>query len=123
MKIAGQLMEKLALFGGPKSVISKNMLQPGQPSYGPDYPIIEEEEIAAVTEVLKSKRLCSLVGTKVAKFEREFADYIGTRHAFATDTGTAGLQCAVASAGVRPGDEVIVPSYTFIASATCVAYN
>jgi len=116
-------MEKLALFGGPKSVTSKNMLQPGQPSYGADYPIMGEEEIAAVTEVLKSKRLCSLVGTRVGKFEREFADYIGTKYAFATDTGTAGLQCAVASAGVQPGDEVIVPAYTFIASATCIAYN
>ena len=116
-------MEMLALFGGPKSVTSKNMLQPGQPSYGADYPIVGDEEIAAVTEVLRSKRLCSLVGTKVTKFEHEFAEYVGTKYAFATDTGTAGLQCAVASAGVETGDEVIVPSYTFIASASCVAAN
>ena len=116
-------MEKLALFGGPRSVKSKDMLVPGQPSYGKDYPIIGIEEIEAVNDVLRSKRLCSLVGTRVAKFENEFAEYIGVKHAFATNTGTAGLQCAVAAAGIKPGDEVIVPAYSFIASATCVSYN
>lgn len=116
-------MEKLAIFGGTKAVKSKVMLEPGQPSYGRDYPIIGEEEIEAVTEVLNSRRLCSLVGTRVTEFEQKFAEYIGTKYAFATNTGTAGLQCAVAAAGIRPGDEVIVPAYTFIASATCVSYN
>lgn len=99
------------------------MLEAGQPSYGKDYPILGDEEISAVTEVLKSRRLCSLVGARVSQFEREFARYVGTKYAFATNTGTAGLQCAVAAVGIKPGEEVIVPSYTFIASATCVSYN
>jgi perosamine synthetase len=117
------VLSKLALFGGPAAVKSKTMLEKGQPSYGRDYPILGEEEADAVMQVLKSKRLCSLVGSKVSQFETDFAQYVGTEYAFATNTGTAALQCAVAAAGVKAGDEVIVPAYTFIASATSVVYN
>ena len=64
----------------------------------------------------------SSAGPFVDRFEREIAQYIGVPHAVATVNGTAALHVALLAAGVRPGDEVLVPTFTFVATANAVAY-
>src|SRR5215813_11420974 len=64
----------------------------------------------------------SSVGPFVERFERETAAAVGASHAVATVTGTAALHVALLTAGVRPGDEVLVPTLTFIATASAVCY-
>jgi perosamine synthetase len=83
-------------------------------------PSIGEEEIGEVVNVLRSGWLTT--GPKVAEFERAFADYVGARHAVAVNSGTAALHLALEAIGLRPGDEVIVPTYTFTATAEVVTY-
>lgn len=82
-------------------------------------PSVGEEEIEAVCRVMRTGMLAS--GTEVAAFESEFAGYIGTEHAIATSNGTTALHAALLASGVKAGDEVIVPSFTFIATATSVS--
>ncbi len=81
-------------------------------------PSIGEAEIAAVVEVLESGRLAS--GARVREFEERFASACGTSEAVAVGSGTAALHLALLAMGVGPGDEVIVPSFTFAASANSV---
>jgi len=81
--------------------------------------VIGPEEISAVTAVLESGMLAS--GERVLEFERKFADYCGTPYAVAVNNGTAALHTALLAAGVGPGDEVIVPAFTFFATASAVA--
>jgi len=83
-------------------------------------PEIGEDEIAAVVAVLRSSRLS--LGPALGEFERAFAEYIGTAHAIAVSSGTAGLHLALLALGVGAGDEVIVPSFTFIAAANAIRY-
>jgi perosamine synthetase len=64
----------------------------------------------------------SSAGPFVDRFEREIAQYVGVPHAVATVNGTAALHVALLAAGVRPGDEVLVPTFTFVATANAVAY-
>ncbi|NEN07016.1 DegT/DnrJ/EryC1/StrS family aminotransferase [Diaminobutyricibacter tongyongensis] len=83
-------------------------------------PIIGDEERAAVDAVLVSGMLAQ--GAEVAAFETEFsAHLVDGRHAVAVNSGTAGLHLGLLAAGVGPGDEVIVPSFTFAATANSVA--
>jgi perosamine synthetase len=82
---------------------------------------ISQEDIGAVIEVLKSDWLTT--GPKVEEFERAFAASAGSEDAVAVASGTAALHCAVYAAGIREGDEVIVSSMTFAASANCVLYQ
>jgi perosamine synthetase len=82
-------------------------------------PAIGQEEISAVTSVLESGMLAS--GDRVVEFEKKFADYCGTNHAVAVNNGTAALHAALLAAGIGPGDEVIVPAFTFVATASAVA--
>ena len=111
--------EKLAILGG----------EPVRKKPFPPYPIIGEEEIAAVNDVLKSGHLSSfaaskgtefLGGRKVREFEKKFAEYHGVDYAIAVNSATAGLHISLAAAGIGPGDEVIVPPYTFTSTATSV---
>jgi len=81
-------------------------------------PQIGPEEIAAVTEVLESGMLAS--GDRVARFEDAFAHAIGSEHAIAVGSGTASLHVGLLALGIGEGDEVIVPSFTFAASANSV---
>lgn len=70
------------------------------------------EELAAVTRVLESGRLCRTVGTETSALEREFAEYVGAREAVASTSGTAALHLAVAAVNPEPGDEIVVPPIT-----------
>jgi dTDP-4-amino-4,6-dideoxygalactose transaminase len=81
---------------------------------------LETEDIEAVTETLRSGWLT--MGPRTEAFEQAFADHLGSRHAVALSSGTAALHLAYRAAGVGPGDEVIVPSFTFVATANGVLY-
>lgn len=83
-------------------------------------PDITEEEIEAVVSVLRSPRLS--LGPKLEEFEHAMAEYVGSEHAVGVSSGTAGLHLALLALGVGPGDEVIVPSFTFVAVANAVRY-
>jgi perosamine synthetase len=97
------------------TIIVRDLIRINQPSIG-------KEEIDAAVEVLKSGILTekSGMGPKVLEFEKDFARYVGAKHAVALNTGTAALHSAVLVAGVKPGDEVIIPSFTFHATAEVV---
>ncbi len=84
---------------------------------------LTEEEQKEVIKVMKSQMLTLLAGDVVAKFEKEFAKYIGVKNAIAVNSGTAALHIAIASLDIGPGDEVIVPPFTFIATASSVIHN
>lgn len=79
-----------------------------------------DEQVAAVEETLRSGWLT--MGPRTQAFEEEFAAHLGTRHALALSSCTAALHLAYLAAGVGPGDEVIVPAITFVASAAAVRY-
>jgi dTDP-4-amino-4,6-dideoxygalactose transaminase len=79
------------------------------------------EERDAVTEVLKSKWLT--MGSVTQRFEQDFADYVGAKHALAVTNATAALHLACVVAGLGPGDEAIVPSLTFVATANAIRYT
>ena len=75
-----------------------------------------EEEIAAVVNVMRNVD-GQTQGTYLAKFQEDFAAFTGAKHAFAVDNATNALSLAATLCGIRPGDEVIIPAYTFCASA------
>lgn len=81
-------------------------------------PIIGEEEKQAVMRVLDSGMLVQ--GAEVTEFEKEFAHYSNIKHGVATSNGTTALTTAIMAAGIQPGDEVIIPSFSFVATATSV---
>ncbi|MBX5326455.1 MAG: DegT/DnrJ/EryC1/StrS family aminotransferase [Candidatus Bathyarchaeia archaeon] len=86
-------------------------------------PLVGDEEIKAVAEVLKSRVLTGRVqsGPWVKKFEEGFAEFVEAKYGFAVCSGTAALHLALMAAGVEAGDEVVVPSFSFIATAEVVA--
>ena len=101
---------QLAIHGGPKTV-TKTF----------PWPIVEESDIRAVSDVLKSGLWGDPDCTGLAAaFEREFASYCGARFAVSSVNGSVAIRLALIASGVRPGDEVIIPPYTFIATATVV---
>lgn len=82
-------------------------------------PIIGKEEREAVDRVLRSGGLAQ--GPEVAAFEKEFSQHVAGRHCVALNSGTSALHMAFLAAGIKPGDEVIVPSFSFAATANSVA--
>lgn len=82
-------------------------------------PVFGEEEVEAVSAVIRSGMIAS--GEVVTRFEDEYAAYAGVKHAIATSNGTTALHAGLLGSGIVPGDEVIVPSFTFIATATSVS--
>jgi len=83
-------------------------------------PDIEQAEIDEVVDTLRSGWITT--GPKTTAFEGRFAEYIGVRHAIAVNSCTGGLHVALAAAGIGPGDEVIVPTMTFCATANVVVH-
>jgi perosamine synthetase len=81
---------------------------------------IDEDDIAAVVTALKSDWLTT--GPKVGEFEKAFAEFTGAKEAVAVSNGTAALHCAMLGANIGPGDEVIVSTMTFVASANAAVY-
>lgn len=104
-------MTELALYGG-------NPVRNEYLSYGRHW--IDESDMEAVIEVLRGDYLTT--GPYVKEFETKIADYVGAKYAVAVSNGTAGLHIACLAAGISEGDEVIVSSLTFAASANCVLY-
>ncbi|MEN8203002.1 MAG: DegT/DnrJ/EryC1/StrS family aminotransferase [Bacteroidota bacterium] len=103
--------EDLALYGGPKT-INKEF----------PWPIYDETEAEAVAEVVRSGEWGNPdCAGSVAEFEKEFAALCGTKYALTCVNGSVALRIALIACGVKPGDEVIIPPYTFIATATIVA--
>lgn len=84
-------------------------------------PLIDEAEINAVADVLRSGNMAE--GSNVAKFEKAFGEYVGVNYAIAVNSGTSALQIALQAAGIGPGDEVITTSFSFIATANSILYT
>jgi len=101
------MADKLAIDGGPKAVT--NELAP--------WPQFDENAIRAAEQVLRSGKVNYWTGPNGMEFERKFAAWQGSRFAISTSSGTSALHVALSALGIGPGDEVIVPSYTFIASS------
>lgn len=81
-------------------------------------PVIEERDIEAAVRVLRSGMVVQ--GPEVAAFEEEFSEFVEGRHCIAVNSGTSALQLSLLAMGIGPGDEVIVPSFSFAASANAV---
>jgi dTDP-4-amino-4,6-dideoxygalactose transaminase len=82
--------------------------------------VLEDEDVAAVVDALRSGWLT--MGPRIQAFEEAFAEHLGVPHAIATSSCTTALHLAYLAAGVEPGDEVIVPSMTFVATANAAVY-
>jgi len=104
------MSEALAINGGSKAVT--NQMQ--------GWPCLDENSIKAVEEVLRSGKVNYWTGPKGMEFEKKFAEWQGSKFAINVSSGTAALHVALTALGIGPGDEVIVPSYTFIASSFSV---
>jgi 3-amino-5-hydroxybenzoate synthase len=102
--------EELAINGGT----------PTKQTPFPDWPMYDERELAAVTAVIQSGQWWRGNGTQTALFEQEFASYHGALGAFAVTNGTQAIELALAALDIGRNDEVIVPAFTFISTATAV---
>jgi dTDP-4-amino-4,6-dideoxygalactose transaminase len=105
-------MEKLALLGG----------NPAKTNDFPAWPQYDQKEENALMEVLHSGVWWRTPGTKTLEFEGLFAEYHQARHGIACTNGTAALEIVMAGLGIGLGDEVIVPDFTFVASASAVLF-
>jgi len=105
--------QKLALMGG----------KPVKNTPFPDWPVYDEHERQALMEVLESRVWWRTPGSHTIQFEKEFAAYHQAKHGIAVTNGTAALEVALAALGVVPGDEVILPDFTFVATASAVLFN
>jgi len=106
-------MTKLALFGGKRVFPKEKKLED-------PWPITTKSERQAIERVLKSGHFTGLHDPEVEAFEKEYAEFVGSDYAMAFGTGTSSLHAAVAASGLKPGEEVIVPALTFLASATSI---
>src|SRR6185503_13705805 len=104
------MADKLAIEGGAKAVRNKLV----------GWPQFDERAIKSVEEVLRSGRVNYWTGSRGMEFEKKFAAWQGSKYAISVATGTAALHVALSALGIGPGDEVIVPSYTFIATSFAV---
>ena len=104
----------LAIAGGTPAV---------DPGAHRSWPEITADDRGAVARVLDSGTLWGPNAPEVTALQREWADYVGTRHCLLTNSGTAALHCAVAAAGIGAGDEVIVPAFSFVATPMAVLHQ
>ncbi len=105
-------MSELALLGGRK----------GKTKAFPVWPQFDDAERKALNEVLESRVWWRTPGTKTLEFEQAFARFHGARHGVAVTNGTAAPEVAMAALGIGPGDEVILPDFTFVATASAVLF-
>ncbi|PYX14320.1 MAG: hypothetical protein DMG84_15730, partial [Acidobacteria bacterium] len=105
-------MSQLALLGGKKTKTKPFPL----------WPQFDDAERNALTEVLESRVWWRTPGTKTLEFEKAFAHFHGVRNGIAVTNGTAALEVTVAALGINAGDEVIVPDFTFVATASAVLF-
>lgn len=103
-------MSELALLGG----------KPLRTEPFPAWPVFGKPEEDRLIQALRSGKWGKIDGEQVAAFEKDFARYQGAEHGIAVVNGTISLQIALMAAGIQAGDEVIVPPYTFLATATAV---
>jgi dTDP-4-amino-4,6-dideoxygalactose transaminase len=106
------MSEKLAILGGA----------PVKKKAFPSWPQYDEKEEQVLLDVLHSGIWWRTPGTKTLEFEQKFATYHEAKYGIACTNGTAALEIAVAALGIGPGDEVIVPDYTFVASASAILF-
>jgi dTDP-4-amino-4,6-dideoxygalactose transaminase len=106
-------MDELALFGGASA----------KKSPFPAWPQYDDRERQALQEVLDSNVWWRTPGTKTLEFEQAFAKYQGAKHGIAVTNGTAALEVTLAALEIGPGDEVIVPDFTFVATASAVLFT
>lgn len=85
-------------------------------------PLLDGNELKYVTDCVETAWISS-AGKYIKRFEDEWAEYCGRKYGIAVTNGTAALQLALASIGIEPGDEVILPSFTIISCALAVVYN
>jgi len=103
-------MNNLAINGGPKTVDREFA-----------WPIYDETDVASVAEIVRRGQWGNPdCGGEVALFEKEFAAFCGSKYALSCVNGSVALRLALIACGVKPGDEVLVPPYTFIATASIV---
>jgi len=107
-------MSKLAINGGSKTL---------DDSIKTKWPIITQEDKDAVMRVLDSGVLWGVYAPEMRALEEEFAEYVGAKHCIAVNSGTAALHCAVSAADIGPGDEVITPAFSFVASAVSILHH
>lgn len=86
------------------------------------WPVYDENEREALMEVLESRIWWRTPGTATLNFEREFAKFQQAKHGIAVTNGTAAIEVVMAALGIGPGDEVIVPDFTFVATASAVLF-
>jgi len=108
-------MSKLAIFGGSK-VIPETLTFP-------EWPIVTDEDIAAIKRVLDRRDFWGKENEEVVQLEKEYSEYTGVKYCLALNSGTAALHACIAGIGIEPGDEVLVPALTFLASATAVLHH
>jgi dTDP-4-amino-4,6-dideoxygalactose transaminase len=110
---AGNATESLAILGG-KAVRSRPF---------PNWPVVEQNDKTAWQKVLDDGHWCRLDGSFANSFEKAYAELTRTKHCLVTANGTSALFTALNALGVGPGDEVIVPPYTFVATINVVLLN
>lgn len=108
------MSRKLAIDGGEATVPQDLKIR---------WPIITEEDKKAVCKVLERGILCDPFSPEVTGLEKDFATYLGTDYCITTNSGTSALHLAVAAAGAGPGNEVITPAFSFLASAICILHH
>ena len=89
----------------------------------PSWPIFDEHEEQALAAVVKSAKWGRLIGSKVAQFEEAYQKLTGAKHCVATSAGTTALLTSLGALGIGPGDEVILPPYTFIATYNAIVFH
>jgi perosamine synthetase len=106
-------MTKLAIDGG-KRTVPQGAIKP--------WPPIGQMDRDAVLRVFDNQMLCGAGAPETVALQKEWAEYVGRKHCLATNSGTAALHMSLAAAQIGVGDEVIVPAYTFLASASCILH-
>lgn len=108
------MSKRLAIHGGEKVVPSGLEVM---------WPVITEEDKQAVMAVLERGIIWGPYAPEVKAFQEEWAEYVGMKYCIALNSGTAALHCAVAAAGIGPGDEVITSAFSFLASAVAIMHH